>query len=184
MLDVVLAAVDVEQATDDHGQTARVDLKCTSHRQTGRSNNEFGTHALNVDFNVLHQVIAVQVQNEVMHEIESIADDDQRQLVGEFRFLQEVLDALGIVAVRLAADAFDLLDLAGLARRLDVLEVHVGLLTEVDDGAEEVEETCSSSKKKLFEFSGSLNYFNVEFNELFFQSDFYCLGIRRATTRI
>ena len=57
--------------------------------------------------------------------------------------LEEVLDALGVVAAALATDAFHLLDLTCLAGCLDVLEVHVWVLAEVDDGAEEVEQTCT-----------------------------------------
>lgn len=54
-----------------------------------------------------------------MHEVEAVAHDDERQLVGQLGLLQEVLHALGVVAVRLAADALHLLDLTGLARRLE-----------------------------------------------------------------
>ena len=57
--------------------------------------------------------------------------------------LEEVLDALGVVAAALTTDAFHLLDLSRLAGRLDVLEVYVWVLAEVDDGAEEVEQTCT-----------------------------------------
>ena len=75
-----------------------------------------------------------------MHKVEAVADDDERQLVGELGLLQEVLHALRVEAVALAADALHLFDLARLARRLDVLEVDVGLLAEVDDGAQKVEQ--------------------------------------------
>ena len=81
-----------------------------------------------------------------MHEVEAVADDDERQLVGQLCLLEEVLDALGIVAVALTADPLHLLDLARLARRLDVLEVHLGVLAEVHDGAEEVEQACGEEK--------------------------------------
>ena len=121
LLDLVLGAVDVQQAADDDRQAARIDL-------------------LHVDLDVLDERVAVQVEDEVVHEVEAIADDDERQLIGELGLLEEVLDALGVEAVALAAYALDLLDLARLARRLYVLEVHVGLLAEVDYGAEEVEE--------------------------------------------
>ena len=43
-------------------------------------------------------------------------------------YLEEVLDALRCVAVALAANALDLLDLPGLAGCLDVLEVNLGVL--------------------------------------------------------
>jgi hypothetical protein len=56
-------------------------------------------------------------------------------------YLEEVLDALWVVAVALPTDPLHLFDLARLAGRLDVLEVHLWVLTEVDNGAQEVEET-------------------------------------------
>lgn len=122
LLDLILGAVDVEQAADDDGQTRRVDL-------------------LHVDLDVLGQTVSVQVEHEVVHEVEAIAHDYERQLIGQLRLLEEVLDAFRVEAVRLAANALDLFDLARLARRLDVLEVNVRLLAKVDDRAQEVEET-------------------------------------------
>lgn len=56
------------------------------------------------------------------------------------RHLEEVLHPLGVVAVALPADSLHFLDLTRFARRLDVLEVNIGLLAEIDDGAEEVEQ--------------------------------------------
>ena len=56
-------------------------------------------------------------------------------------YLEEVLDALWVIAVALPTDPLHLFDLARLAGRLDVLEVHLWVLTEVDNGAQEVEET-------------------------------------------
>ncbi|KAH9391644.1 1,2-dihydroxy-3-keto-5-methylthiopentene dioxygenase [Tyrophagus putrescentiae] len=53
---------------------------------------------------------------------------------------KEVLHPFGVVAVALAADALHLLDLAGLAGRFNVLEVHVRVLAVVDDRAKKVEE--------------------------------------------
>ena len=53
-----------------------------------------------------------------MHEVKPVAHDDEGQLVGQLRLLQEVLDALRVVAVRLAADALHFLDLTRLAGRL------------------------------------------------------------------
>jgi len=59
-------------------------------------------------------------------------------------YLEKVLDALRVVAAALAADALHLLHLPGLARRLDVLEVDLGVLAEVHDGTQEVEQTCNT----------------------------------------
>lgn len=42
---------------------------------------------LNVDLNVLLQIVAVQVEDQVMDKVKSVTDDDQWQLVGEFSFL-------------------------------------------------------------------------------------------------
>ena len=47
--------------------------------------------------------------------------------------LEEVLDTLRVIAAALTTDPLHLLHLSGLARRLDVLEVHLGVLAEVHD---------------------------------------------------
>ena len=97
---------------------------------------------LGVDLDILLEVVPVQVEHKVMHEVVSV--DDQRKLIRQLGLLQEVLDPLRSVAVGLAADPFDLLDLTGLAGRLDVLEIDLGVLGEVDDAAKEVEETLEA----------------------------------------
>lgn len=56
-------------------------------------------------------------------------------------YLEEVLDALWVIAVALSADPLHLFDLARLAGSLDVFEVNLGVLTEVHDRAQEVEQT-------------------------------------------
>lgn len=56
-------------------------------------------------------------------------------------YLKEVLDALRVVAVALSADPLHLFDLAGLAGGLDVFEVNFSVLTEVNNRAQEVEQT-------------------------------------------
>jgi len=45
-------------------------------------------HLLDVDLDVLLQVVAVQVQHKVVNVVETIADNDQWQLVGQLRLLQ------------------------------------------------------------------------------------------------
>lgn len=65
----------------------------------------------------------------------------------EQRYLEEVLNPLGVVAVALPADPLHFLDLTRFARGLDVLEVNVGLLAEIDDGAEEVEQALDGDSK-------------------------------------
>lgn len=59
-------------------------------------------------------------------------------------YLQEILDTLRIVAVALSANPLHLLDLARLAGSLDVFKVNFGVLTEVHNGAQEVEQTCGT----------------------------------------
>lgn len=54
-------------------------------------------------------------------------------------YLEEVLDALRVVAVALSADPLHLFDLARLAGSLDVFEVDLGVLAEVHNRAQEVE---------------------------------------------
>lgn len=76
-------------------------------------------YLLNVNLNVLLQAVAVEIQHEVMHKVEAVTHDDEGQLVLQLGFLQEVLHALRVVAVGLAADALHLLDLASLASRLE-----------------------------------------------------------------
>ena len=74
---------------------------------------------MDIDLNVLLQIVAVEIEHEVVDEVEAVADDDERELVGELGLLQEVLDAIGVVAVALAADTLHLLDLSSLACRLN-----------------------------------------------------------------
>jgi hypothetical protein len=76
-----------------------------------------------------------------MHEIEPVADDDERKLVLKFGFLEEVLDFLRVVVVALSADTFDLSDLVRAGGRLDVLEVDLGVLAKVDNRSKIVVET-------------------------------------------
>lgn len=44
-------------------------------------------YLLDVDLDVLLQVVAVQVEDEVVDKVKPVADDDEWQLVGEFGFL-------------------------------------------------------------------------------------------------
>jgi hypothetical protein len=83
----------------------------------------------------------VEVEDEVMNEIEAVANDDEGELVGELGLLEEVLDLLRVVEVRFADDALDLADLTGASRRLDVLEVDLRVFRKVDDRAEVIVET-------------------------------------------
>lgn len=114
---------------------------------------------MDVDFNKALELVVIQVQDKIVHKVEAIANNDQRQLVAQaglldkrghyqgtvafigLTCLQKVLDFLGIIVVALAADTLRLAYIAGAARRLDVLEVHERILADVDNRAEVVVKT-------------------------------------------
>jgi hypothetical protein len=77
-----------------------------------------------------------------MHEVEAVTDDDEGKLIWELRFLEEVLDLLRVVVVALSTDPLNFTNLASASSGLDVLEVHLGILAEVNDGAKVIVETC------------------------------------------
>jgi hypothetical protein len=76
-----------------------------------------------------------------VHKVETVADDDEGELVRELGLLEEVLDFLRVVEVALPADTLDLPNLTGAGRGLDVLEVDLRVLAEVDNRAKVVIET-------------------------------------------
>lgn len=45
------------------------------------------SYLLDVNLNVLLQVVAIQVEDQVMDKVKTVTDDDERQLVSEFSFL-------------------------------------------------------------------------------------------------
>ena len=96
---------------------------------------------MDVNFDELCQTVLVQVENQVVHEVKPIADNNERKLVLEFGLLEEILDFLRVVVVTLSADALDLSDLVGAGGSLDVLEVDLGILAKVDDRPEIVIKT-------------------------------------------
>ena len=61
--------------------------------------------------------------------------------------LEEVLHTLRIVAVTLSADSLHLFDLARLAGSLDIFEVNLGVLAEVHNGTQEVEQTWKMKQR-------------------------------------
>ena len=122
VLDNLLRAINIQQSSNYNRQSTRV-------------------HFLHIDLNVLLVVIAVQVQHQVVNKVESVAHNDQRQLIIEFRFFKERLYFFSVVAVALTADSLDLFDLASFACSLDVLEMYICILTKVDYGSEEIEQT-------------------------------------------
>lgn len=44
-------------------------------------------HLLDINLDVLLQVVAVQVEDQVVNEVKTVTDDDEWQLVGKFGFL-------------------------------------------------------------------------------------------------
>jgi hypothetical protein len=101
---------------------------------------------LNVHLNKLGQAILIEVEDEVMHEIKMIANDDKRKFVCKFGLLEEILDFLHIVMVTLMADMLDFSNLPSMSCCLDVLEMNLGILTEVDNQTEVVVKTYSNSE--------------------------------------
>lgn len=53
-----------------------------------RDNALENTRLLYVDLDVLLQVVAVQIEHEVVNVVETITDDDQRQLISQLRLLK------------------------------------------------------------------------------------------------
>ena len=134
-LDASLITVYVEQSTDNLGRPCGIDT-------------------LHVYLDEVDEAILVQVEYEIVHEAEPVANNDERELVGELGFLEEVLDLLRVVEVALATNALDLANLASTGSSLDVLEVYLGVLAEVDDGPKVVVqtwrniETCEESTRE------------------------------------
>lgn len=79
-LDDRLVTVDIQQATDDSRGSCRV-------------------HSLDIDLNGLELLVLVEVEDQVMNEVEAVADDDERELFSQLGFLQEVLYFLCVVKV-------------------------------------------------------------------------------------
>jgi len=121
-LDRSFVAIHIQQATNNLRGPDRVDL-------------------LDVNFDELGQTVLVQIENQVVHKVEPIADNDKRKLVLKFGLLEEVLDFLRVVVVALSADALDLADLVRASCRLDVLEMDLRVLAKVDDRSKIIVET-------------------------------------------
>ncbi len=107
--DHVFAGVHVQQAADDGGQSRRVDL-------------------LHVDLDGLRLVVGVEVEDEVVDEVEAVADDYERQLVGELRLLQKVLHRLRLEVVAFATHTLHFFDLPRFDCGFDVFEMDIWIL--------------------------------------------------------
>ena len=96
---------------------------------------------MDINFDELGQTVLVQIEDQVVHKVEPIAHDDERELVLKFCLFEEILDFLRVVVVALSANTLDLPDLVSAGGSLDVLEVDFGVLAKVDDGSKVVVET-------------------------------------------
>jgi hypothetical protein len=81
-----------------------------------------------------------------VNHVETVTNDDEGQLVRHLGFLEEILDLLRIVVVALAADPFNLSNLASPGGGLNVLEVYLGIFAEVNDGTQIVVQTCTNRR--------------------------------------
>jgi hypothetical protein len=125
-LDDVLVTVDVKETTNDAGSAGWVDT-------------------LNIDLDGLELLGLVKVEHQVVDKVETVANDDQRQLLGQVGLLEEVLDLLRVQAVALTADTLDFLELAHLGGGLDVLEGDLLILGDVDNASEVEVKTLSGT---------------------------------------
>lgn len=121
-LDGRFIAVNVEQSTNH--------LRCAN-----------GVDPLDIDLDGFNHAILVQVEHQVVDEVETIANDDERKLVGQLGLFEEVLDLLGVVVVAFAANPLNFADLASPCSSLNVLEVNFRILTDVHHRTEIVVET-------------------------------------------
>lgn len=95
VFDDILGAVNIQEPSNYHRQTAWVHLYIHKLSFTICSILDYWickqyvkvTHFLHVDLDVLLQAVSVQVEYKIMDEVEAIAHNNERQLVGEFSFL-------------------------------------------------------------------------------------------------
>ena len=90
--DCSLVTIDAQQPSDN--------LRCPA-----------GVDTLYVNPDKDRRSILIEVENQVVHEVETIADNDNGKLVHKLGFFEEVLYFLRAVLVTLPADALDLTDL-------------------------------------------------------------------------
>ncbi|KAJ7828940.1 hypothetical protein B0H14DRAFT_3718285, partial [Mycena olivaceomarginata] len=67
---------------------------------------------LDMDLDGFNLAILVQVEHQVVDEVETIANNDERKLVSQLGLFEEVLDLLGVVVVAFAANPLNFADLA------------------------------------------------------------------------
>jgi hypothetical protein len=108
----------------------------------------------------------IEVKNEIVNEVESVANNDEGQLVRKFGLLEEVLDLLRVVVVAFATNSLHLSDLTSASGSLDILEVDFGVLAEIDDVSKVIVETlrkgvsmCHHSQDRIVQTFISLERF-------------------------
>ena len=102
-----------------------------------------GIDLLHVNLDELRKAVLVEVQDQVVHEVEAVADDDERELVLELGFFEEVLDFLRVVEIALATDTLNRPDLTSTRGSLNVLKVDFGILAQVNDRAKIIVQPCN-----------------------------------------
>ena len=96
---------------------------------------------MDVNLDVFLEIVSVKVKYQVVNKIEPITNYDKRQLICQFRFFQEILNALRVVTVRFTTNSFDLFDLSSFASSLDILKMNFRILTKVNNGTQKVEQS-------------------------------------------
>lgn len=81
VLDGAFVAVDIEETTDNLGRSGRVDT-------------------LDVGLDGRREAVLVEEQDEVVDEIESVADDDERKLIGKLGLFETCKKRQGLASVR------------------------------------------------------------------------------------
>jgi len=139
-LDRSLVAIDIQETTNNLRRPDGVD-------------------ALNVYLDELGKTILVQIQDQVVDKVETVTNNDKRELVGKFGLLEEVLDLLGVIVIALPANALDFANLSGTSSSLNVLEVHFLILAEVDNRAKIVIQALEAfvALKQFNEFDRAKN---------------------------
>jgi hypothetical protein len=125
-LDRRLVAVYIKKPANDLRSSDRVDTLC-------------------IDLNKLGEPVLIQIEDEVVNKVKTVANNDKGQLIGKFRPLEEVLDCLRITIVAFATDSLNFTDLASASGGLDVLETDLRILAEVYDGAKIVIQSYTES---------------------------------------
>ena len=132
-----------EQALDSPFIAVNVE-KPTDHLR--RAN---GINPLDIDLDEFGEAVLVQIENQVVDEVEAVANNNERKLVLQFGLFEEVLDLLRVVVITFAAYPLNLANLAGPRSSLNVLEMNFRIFADVNHGAEIVVEAYYNELKVL-----------------------------------